>query len=110
MKTLSQLNSTVAVQTSHFQFRTKINICDLKKIVVMFIQIYLVCSFKYCLWGNTKAHQGGPSGAAKITENTWKTGFSFVKKPKIILLKNIIKKILYCKCWPQLYLFLHLRL
>ena len=59
MKTLSQLNITVAVQTSHFQFRTKINICDLKKIVVMFIQIYLVYSFKILPLGEHKSPPGG---------------------------------------------------
>ena len=47
VKTLFQLNVTVAVKTSHFQFRTKIHFGDIQIIENMFSYLsYLIYSYK----------------------------------------------------------------
>ena len=104
LKTLSQLNVTIAVQTNHFQFRTKFNFSDLKIIENMFIWVYFLFSIflhNIALGGTKKPPRGGPTGATKLTESPWNTGFSFVKKKYIIFQKSG-REFLLCKCLPPL--------
>ena len=56
--TLSQLNVTIAVQTSHFQFRTNISLCDLNIKENVFIWIHFLYSYKTLHWGEQKKPGG----------------------------------------------------
>ena len=80
--TLSQLNVTIAVQTGHFQFGTKIYLCDLKSIENMFIWTYMQYSYKMLHLGEQKSPPKGTYWGHQAHKNPWKTGFSFVKEYK----------------------------